>query len=362
MSLICILDGVASVDAHLAADTTVELCVGGLALTHAASGTRLFLPTAGPPLPGSPVTALRSFTPLLDSPLVGRRTAGGGALRVGVALAQRSRLEHRPATVHLLTSGTRTTGLAEGCARRGVVCHALGRQEVTCRLVLPGHDRIVIQGPTPPVPPFLDNAQRDLVLRLGDHAGAVASVSSKDGVLTAAAVAAGNGARRYFRPTGSLAPEMTPLLLLTAHEVVCNFAQWARLGGFIGKTFPGVDEESAQAPEAAAELLRALRRRGWAGREAAVCTLGRRGSLVADWVRDRVYHVELERTDSSPGLPAPAGAGDRFLAEWIYWRQTWSNRGHLRDPLAATAVRATCTVARALGLRWGSHQVRTSVC
>ena len=86
------------------------------------------------------------------------------------------------------------------------------------------------------------------------------------------------------------------------------------------------------------------------------------GSLVADWVRDRVYHVGLERTDSSPGLPAPAWAGDRFLAEWIYWRQTWSNRGHLRDPLAATAVRATCTVARALGLRWGSHQVRTSVC
>jgi hypothetical protein len=176
------------------------------------------------------------------------------------------------------------------------------------------------------------------------------------------AVAAGNGAQRYFRPTGSLPPEITQLLLLTAHEVVCNFAQWARLGGFIGKRFPGVDEESPQAPEAAAELLRALHRRGWAGREAAVCTLGRRGSLVADWVRDRVYLVGLERTDSSPNFPAPAGAGDRFLAEWIYWRQTWSNRGHLRDPLAATAVRATCTVARALGLHRCSHEVRTSVC
>jgi hypothetical protein len=362
MSSTFILDGLASVDAHLAADTTVERCADGVALTHASSGTRLFLPTAGPLLPGSPVTALRSLTPLLDSPFVGRRVAGGGALRVSIALAKRSRLEHRPATVHLLTSGTLTTKLAEGCGRRGVVCHALGRQEAPCRLVLPGHDWTVIHGSTSPAPLLLDDAQRDAVLRLCDHAGAVASVSSKDGAMTAAAVAAGNGARRYFRPTGWLPPEMTQLLLLTAHEVVCNFAEWARLGGFIGKRFPGVDEESPQTPEAAAELLRALHPLGWAGREAAVCTLGRCGSLVADWVRDRVYHVGLERTDSSPGLPAPAWAGDRFLAEWIYWRQTWSNRGHLRDPLAATAVRATCTVARALGLRWGSHQVRTSVC
>jgi hypothetical protein len=212
------------------------------------------------------------------------------------------------------------------------------------------------------VPLLLIGAQRDAVLRLCEHAGAVASVSSKDAALRAAAVAAGNGARRYFRPTGALSPEMTQLLPLTAHEVVANFAEWARLGGFIGKAFPGVDEESAQAPEAAAELLRALHRRGWAGREAAVCTLVRRGSLVADWMRDRVYRVGLGRTDSSPNLQAPAGAGDRSLAERIYWRQTWSNRGHLRDPPAATAVRATCTVARALGLSRGSPEVRTSVC
>jgi hypothetical protein len=357
-----ILHGLASVDAHLAAGTTVERCADGLALTHASSGTRLFLATDRPPLPGSPVTALRSLTPLLDSPLVGRRAAGGGALRVGIALARRSRVEQRPATVHVLTSGTLTPELAKGCGRRGVVCHPLARQEAPCRLVLPGHDRTVIQGPTTPAPLLLDDAQRDAVLRLGDHAGAVASVSSKDGALTAAAMAAGNGARRYFRPTGALPPEMTQLLLLTAHEVVGNFAEWARLGMFIAKAFPGLDEESDQAPEAAAELLRALHRWGWAGHEAAVCTLGRRGSVVADWVRDRVYRVGLERTDSSPAVPAPRGAGDRFLAEWIYWRQTWSNQGHLRDPLAATAVRATCNVARALGLRRGSHEVRTSVC
>jgi hypothetical protein len=362
MSSTFILHGQASVDAQLAADTLVERCADGLALTHKSSGTRLFLATDRPPLPGSPVTALRSLTPLLKSPLVGRRVAGGGALRVSIALAQRSRVEQRPVTVHLLTSGTLTPELADGCGRRGVACHSLARQEAPCRLVLPDHDRTVIYGPTTPAPLLLDDAQRDAVLRLCDHAGAVASVPSRDGALTAAAVAAGNGARRYFRPTEALPPELTQLLLLTAHEVVGNYAQWARLGGFIDKAFPGLDEESDQAPEAVAELLRALHRRGWAGTEAAVCTLGRRGSMVADWVRDRVYQVGLERTDSSPGLPAPARAGDRFLAEWIYWRQTWSNRGHLRDPLAATAVRATYTVARALGLRRGNHQVQTSVC
>jgi hypothetical protein len=91
---------------------------------------------------------------------------------------------------------------------------------------------------------LLNDAQRDAVLRLCDHAGAVASVSSNDGALTAAAVASSNGARRYFRPMKALPPEMTQLLHLRAHQVVGNFAEWARLGGFIGKAFPGLDEES----------------------------------------------------------------------------------------------------------------------
>jgi hypothetical protein len=190
----------------------------------------------------------------------------------------------------------------------------------------------------------------------------VASVSSKDVALTATAVATGNGARQYFQPTGSLTAEMTQLLLLMSHEVLCSFEEWGSLGRYVGMALPELNEEAPQAPEAAAELLRALHRRRWAGAEAAVCTLGRRGSMVADWLRGRVYHVSLELADGDAGVPTPAGSGDRFLAEWIFLRETWSNQGHLRDPFAATGVRATHAVAQALGLRPDRYDVRTRPC
>ena len=41
------------------------------------------------------------------------------------------------------------------------------------------------------------------------------------------------------------------------------------------------------------------------------------------------------------------------MAEWIFLRETWSRRGHLCDPLAATGLRATRGVARAFVDRGG---------
>jgi hypothetical protein len=186
----------------------------------------------------------------------------------------------------------------------------------------------------------------------------VASVSTKDGALTAAAAAMGNGATRYFQPTGSLPPEITLLLLATAHEAVCNFEEWGRIAQVAGLPVPDLHEEAAEAPEAAAQLLRALHGRRWAGTDTAVCTLGRAGSVIADWQHDRVYHVGLELADGHPGVATPVGSGDQFLAEWIFLRETWSKRGHLRDPLAATGVRATHAVTSGLGLRRGDYDVR----
>ena len=79
---------------------------------------------------------------------------------------------------------------------------------------------------------------------------------------------------------------------------------------------------------AAAALLRSLHRCHWAGTEAAVCTLGRHGAVVADWIRDRIDHIALELLDGDAGVPTPAAGGTGS------WRNgstgaTWSRQGHL---------------------------------
>src|SRR5207244_2659831 len=223
-----------------------------------------------------------------------RCDASGSAGRTGAALARRLRAEQAAGTVHLLSSGAAAPELDELCAATGLTYQALGRQANPCNLILPGADRIVVRSPAAAAPACLGDAERAAVSRFSSHAGAVVSVSSKDVALTAAAIGTSNGAPRYLQPTGSLPPEMTLLLVRLAHDVVCNLEEWSRLARGAGLSAPNVTEASPQAPEAAAGLLRVLHLRQWAGSEAAVCTLGRRGSVIADWLRERIYHVQLE--------------------------------------------------------------------
>jgi hypothetical protein len=361
MSTLFVLDGLDVIDVHLAPETISECRPDGLGLRHPPSGFATFIPTDRPPAPGTTVSATQSFLPLCGSPLVARRE-GGGALRAGVALANRLRAYRAPAAVHLFNSGGPFRELDDLCSRKGVVHHSFARQATPVNLICPGADRIIVKGRITSVPHSLDDAHRLTVARISAQARAIVSVASKDGPLTAANVAAGNGARRYIRPTGSLAPEMNQLLLLTAHEVLCNFHDWGHLARDAGFPAPDGSEESPEAPEAAAALLRTLHKCRWAGTDAAVCTLGRRGVVVADWASDRAWLVGLELRDGDPGAPTPAGAGDRFLAEWVYLRETWSSQGHLRDPLAATALRAVHAVAQALGLRRDRYDVTTRPC
>jgi len=364
-----VLDGLAVLDLSLTPATMIECRPDGLTLRHPPSGMAIFIPTDRPPEPGAKVSALEPLGPLWASPFVAQAEPGGGAVRSGAALLQRCRVERTCGSVHLFNSGTTLPELDDLCAREGMFRDSLGRQATPINLIIPpanlGHpaaNRIIVKSRTEPVPGVLDDAQRQAVARVSAQARAIISVSSKDGPLTAATVASGNGARRYLQPPGSLSPEMNQLLLLTAHEVICNFEEWGRLGRDAGLDVPKFGEESPEAPVAAAALLRALHSRHWAGTEAAVCTLGRRGVIVADWLRDRVYHISLEMADGDPGVPTPAGAGDRFLAEWIYWREIWSNKGHLRFPLAANGLRAVHAVAQALGLRRDRYDASTRPC
>jgi hypothetical protein len=362
MSTTFVFDGLAVIEAHVTPESTVECRPDGLALRHPPSGFATFIPTDRPPEPGGKVTALRSLQSIFDSPLLVRREVGGGAVRAGVDLARRLCANHAGGAVHLFNSGAPLPELDDLCAQTGLICHSLARQAAPVNLIVPAHGRIIIKGQNDLAPGRLDDRQRAVVGRVSADATAVASVSSKDAALTAATIGTGNGARRYFQPTGSLSPEMTHLLLLTAHEVVCNFEEWMSLGRDVGLAVADVPEESPQAPEAASALLRALHRRGWAGAEAAVCTLGRRGLVAADWRNDTLFHMRFEMTDGSPGVPTPPGAGDLFLAEWLFLRETWSLQGHLRHPIAANAVRTIHAVAPALGLRRDRYAVCPRPC
>jgi sugar/nucleoside kinase (ribokinase family) len=149
---------------------------------------------------------------------------------------------------------------------------------------------------------------------------------------------------------------MTFLFLGTSHVVIANYDEWLRIGRWAGLSVPDCGETDPEAPSAAVSLLRALKARHWAGSEVAVATLGRQGAVIMDWLEDRAYHIALELLDH-PGVPTPVGAGDLFLAEWVY-HETWARRGHLRVPLAACGLRVTHAVVKALGLRRGDYDVR----
>jgi hypothetical protein len=80
-------------------------------------------------------------------------------------------------------------------------------------------------------------------------------------------------------------------------------------------------------------------------------------AVVMSWQDNSAHHVALEMLDH-PGVPTPVGSGDRFLAEWIFFRETWSRQGQLREPIAANGVRTTHAVVQSLGLRRGDYDVR----
>jgi hypothetical protein len=355
-----VLDTLCMTDFFPSDQTAVELCRDGVALRLDGTRQTHFIPTDQPPEPGLKVMARASLDAVLTSPLIGRREAAGDGLRMGGALRQLLRAGPAGGCVQLLNSGPSSADLVAFCDRAGLACHCLARQSPPRNLILPLRpDRVIIREEINPGPPCLGAQDWQTLAHLLSGADAVVSASPKDGAQTAAVVSLGNGAGHCFQPTGSLPPPLSAQFLTTAREAVANFDEWKQVCRWAGLPVPDCSEESPEAPPASAALLRALKGRRWAGLEAAVCTLGRHGSVVADWQRDRVCGVALEMLDH-PGVPTPVGAGDRFLAAWVFFRTTWSNAGHLRDPLAATGVRATHTVARALGLGRGDYDVRVN--
>jgi hypothetical protein len=150
---------------------------------------------------------------------------------------------------------------------------------------------------------------------------AVASVSSKEGTAANALFAGANGSGRYLQPTGSLGREDTFQLIASSDAMACNFNELRRLAAFAGIAPPDVNEEDPRAPTAAMDLVMGLRARGISSVHAALCTLGKQGSVAADWTTGRIHRIRIELRHGSAGVETCTGAGDRFLAQWIHHRE-----------------------------------------
>jgi hypothetical protein len=114
----------------------------------------------------------------------------------------------------------------------------------------------------------------------------------------------------------------------------------------------GVYLAGADAIGRAAESLRALHETGRAGSEAALCVLDTGNALVADWVRNRIYHVELDMHDRPPVAPSTEMASSLIGAAWLEVRRSsWATAVNLRDPEFASALKAAQQYVVWLGLR-----------
>jgi hypothetical protein len=102
----------------------------------------------------------------------------------------------------------------------------------------------------------------------------------------------------------------------------------------------------------AAQALRVLHKAGQAGSEAALCVLDAETTLVADWVQNRIYHVELDMHQRPQFAPSAEMASSVIGAAWLEVRRSsWATAGNLRDPEIAAALRAVLPYVKWLGLR-----------
>lgn len=355
-------------DRFLSAQTVVEPKDIGVLLKHLPSDQIELIPTDRPPTPGAKVVALESLSHLDDSPFVGKEKLGGGVLNAALGAAKEVRSRGLSITIKVVSSGPVTPDLANLCSGLDIQLHCLGRVGCSRNLIVPWDgDRLIIREPVASCPPGLDDHHVTTLEQVLSGADAIASVSSRDhSVVTASlALALANGGGCYYQPSagGGLDRAQTLHRLATVTGVVGNFADLVGLARAVNLPPPGCTEEAPEAVGRAVTILTELHRRGLAGREFAVVTLGKRGSVVGDWKRGRVYRIAVEILADRNGQPGhgvatPPGTGDVFLAHYLLYRELWASADHLRDPEAAAAVRASIAVAKMLGLRRDQYDVR----
>lgn len=355
------IEGRFDVDAIVSSNTITEAYQGGLHLKHLKTGRQCFINTDRPPRPGRRLYATSPLDDVVESGLVRNLRAGGRAMNTARAMAERFLLRKLPGKMAILNSTAKTRELDRECRRLAIEHHSLGRQPTPTNVVVPmGNDRVIVHQRVKPCLSSLVGPQVDQVDEIVRNVDAVVCTAGNDASLAIASDTFCNGAVRYHRPTSLLPTELTFNLAAQAHEVVTSFEELKRLTPWLRTSPIDIDKDDREAFNVTIRLLLELKRRHWAGSRAICCTLGRQGSVAMNWERRVGHTIRVRMIDASGANPNRWGAGDRFLGEWVVLRQTWSNQGHLRYPILATAVRSTHYVADWIGLKRTSYTVETN--
>jgi hypothetical protein len=305
-------------------------------------------------VPGSKVETTDRLRDKLPDGLIARYTPGGGNFNVASALAHFSRRDGRASLdINVIDAG-------KGELPGDFDAHYCGTGVFPHRpnnlvIPLPG-DRGIIKEHlhAEPAHDLLDVLEE--VSYIARESDAVISASSKVPQLAEALFDNAPGAK-YLNPTGSLPGAATRRLLSQATDVVMNFNEAAWIAGSSGLRVDGTIESQSAAAHEVAVWLHGLKRRGIAGHNSAVVTLGANGCVVADWTSGQVAHLILQVSPEA-ARPNRCGTGDRFLAAYVLAMETWARRSLLEAPAECAAAHATRWTCSWLGIPDAAFDLR----
>ncbi len=136
--------------------------------------------------------------------------------------------------------------------------------------------------------------------------------------------------------------------------MVTNFDELVTLANDVQISLPDTKEHSPHAPSIAVKGLTRLWKQGCIGRHVAATTLGSNGCVVADFQERVAFHHRVELSSSTTEVSTRNGAGDRWLAEYVYAREV----DGVAEPYAARA--ATARTGAWLGLGEAEFRIDSS--
>jgi hypothetical protein len=349
--------GSSVVDLYAADDVVVELFDDGIELSRPGEPYSYFIATDRRPVPGAKVNARQPIRSDAVGRFIDDTYPGGGGLNQALALTSIACQHAMRVQVTLFDTAEYSPPVASACAARGVRLVPLARHRTPVNLVLRFQagsgrnvDKLVIRSP---LEPLSDGIHCERTLTHVHEATCLAVISPKDATDISDILEQAHG-EIYFQPTGSLDVRTTHELAEQASRIVTNFDELGNLAIPSRVPWPEIAESAPGAPQIAKEALRALWLNGVLGRDLAVTTLGRGGCLVVDFQREENYHHRVQLTNGHAGVATRNGAGDRWLAEYMYCREV----EQLGDPTAS--YNATGRVAVWLGLKPNEFTVETT--
>jgi hypothetical protein len=96
------------------------------------------------------------------------------------------------------------------------------------------------------------------------------------------------------------------------------------------------------------------------GVQALVLPVGANRVVAVDAAECRAYLAELECFDEEAAVGDLLADPGLYFLEWLHWWSEWAARGHLKEPVMATTLRALQAIGRVQ--RWRDTDFRVTGC